>query len=382
LSKGLPPGENPGSAIYRRAEDLVHQLEEGSDFIIDRKLNRVRLTPEGLERVYQERPDDQADFMKRAWHEYIEQALRARFFYLKNVHYLIREDAIELIDENTGRSFSERRWQGGLHQAIEAKETLTVSHETESDVTISRQRFYQLYPTICGMTGTAWEARAEITATYGVAVRVIPRNRPKQAETLRPRIFASREAKHRAIAETTRAAVAEGRPVLIGTRNVRQSEALAEILNEFGIHSTRLNAKQDAEEAEVIARAGLSGRVTLATNMAGRGADIPLGEGVAALGGLFVIAEERNDSSRVDRQLAGRAGRQGAPGAVQFFMSLEDELFARADFAIDPTLEGELGEAYVKKADHLQRRVEATHAKVRSDLTRKDRMMDRMRRHS
>lgn len=383
LSKGAASGENPGSAIYRAAHVMTRRMEEGEDFIIDMSRKRVKLTDAGLKVAYLQRPDDHIKHFKRAWHEYLEQSLRANYFYKKNIHYLVRGGAIELIDENTGRSFSERRWQGGLHQAIEAKEKLEITHETESDVTVSRQRFYQLYPLVCGMTGTAWESRRELKSTYGLPVIVIPRNRRKQVTTFPPRIFSDRESKHHAIAEAVRAALRQGRPVLIGTRNVRQSEALASILNAKGIRATRLNAKQDAEEAAIIARAGQMGRVTLATNMAGRGADIPLGEGIEALGGLYVIIEERNDSRRVDRQLAGRAGRQGASGAVQYFMSIEDEHFRQSGFVAPPGLTGEIyTNDYIEMADKLQLEVERMHAKIRNELTRKDRMLDRLRKHT
>ena len=382
LSRAQPPGENPQAWIYRRAHAFALKLEEESDYTLDSELEKVSFLQEGLAKVYEDRPDVARGGLRRAWHEYIEQALRAIHFYQRDVQYLNRDDAVEIIDENTGRSFADRKWRGGLHQAVEAKEAVEVSHETDSDVTISRQRFYQLYPFLSGMTGTAQEAQGEFLRVYGLRVYPIPRNRPLQRLALPTRVFADRSAKYAAMVEAIAEAKAAGRPVLIGTRTVQQSDEVARALKAAGIRSILLNARQDAEEAEVVGRAGHPGRVTIATNMAGRGADIPLGEGVAEAGGLFVLGEERNESRRIDRQLEGRAGRQGEPGSAQFFLSMEDHLVERLKKAPDAKLAGELPERYAGMIDGYQLKLEQELGEKRTMLMRNDVMLDKLKRHT
>ena len=234
-----------------------------------------------------------------------------------------------LVDEFTGRIFAERTWRDGLHQAVEAKEGLLASAELRTAARISRQRFFRLYETICGMTGTASGSRREFRRHFGLAVVQIPLRKPDRRETLPPRFFVDAEAKYRAIVAETAAMHRAGRPVLIGSRTIRNSELLAERLAAEGLPLEVLNGKQDRAEAEIIARAGLRGAVTIATNMAGRGTDIVLGPGVAELGGMHVIGVECHESGRIDRQLLGRAGRQGDPGSGRFFIAADDPLLVR-----------------------------------------------------
>lgn len=376
ISRPMPQGENPEAPIYQQADAVARQLTE-AHYEFSRYARKIALTREGLERVYELRTPQKSQRLRRAWHEYVEQALRAHHLFVCDVNYLVKKGAVEIIDENTGRSFPDRKWRGGLHQAVEAKEKVTVTHETESDVTISRQRFYKLYPFLCGMSGTASEEESELLSVYGLRVFPIPRNRSLQRIDLPGRMFGTIGAKHAAIVEATRTMLATGRPVLIGTRTVLRSEELAARFTKIGIPYVLLNARQDADEAEVVAQAGRSGRVTIATNMAGRGTDIKLGEGVEELGGLHVIGEERNESRRIDRQLSGRAGRQGDPGSSQFFMSYEDDLIARSSaeppVAPEP---GELPAQHLRLMDICQLRYEQTQAQRRAGVMRDDQWME------
>jgi len=330
ISRPIPQGENPDAPIYHHADKVARGLKAEEHYELSPASRKIELLSAGMERVYELRPGKRSRTLRRAWHEYVEQALRAQHVFECDVHYLVKKGAVEIIDENTGRSFPDRKWRGGLHQAVEAKEKVEVTHETDSDVTISRQRFYKLYPFICGMSGTAGEEEGELLSVYDLRVFPIPRNRVLRRVDLPGRVFGTRSAKHAAIVAAAKAVLEMGRPVLVGTRTVLNSDELARLFSEAGIRCVLLNARQDADEAEIISQAGSRGRLTIATNMAGRGTDIKLGDDVDALGGLHVIAEERNESRRIDRQLAGRAGRQGDPGSSQFFVSYEDDLIARS----------------------------------------------------
>ncbi|MGF1679474.1 MAG: helicase-related protein [Candidatus Methylacidiphilales bacterium] len=380
ISRPAPPGEAADASVYRAAEDAAAAMDE-SHYEIRQRDRSATLTPAGLEHAYRNTSRFPSSLLRRAWHEYIEQALRARLFFKSDHHYLIRDEKIEIIDENTGRAFADRKWRGGLHQAVEAAEGLPITSESESDVTVSRQRFYRLYPFLCGMTGTARENEGEFLDTYQLRVIPIPRHRPLQRRDLPDRVFSDRASKTDAIVAEVLALRRAGRPVLIGTRTVRRSDEIARALQEHGIHCAVLNARQDQEEADLIHLAGQAGRITIATNMAGRGADIPLGEGVAELGGLHVIGEERNDSRRVDRQLAGRAGRQGDAGSSQFFLSYEDEL-TLDNAPPKPSREGEQPASAAAWFAGAQLRCEAEAATRRAAVMRQDQWLDKLKRHT
>jgi preprotein translocase subunit SecA len=378
ISRPMPPGENPDAPVYQQADAVARGLKAEEHYELSTAARKIALTRAGLERAYELRPGKKnARPLRRAWHEYVEQALRAHHLFIRDVNYLVKKGAVEIIDENTGRSFPDRKWRGGLHQAVEAKEKTEVSHETESDVTISRQRFYKLYPFICGMSGTASEEEGELLSVYGLRVFPIPRNRPLRRVDMPGRMFGTRKAKHAAIVAEVKRVLQTGRPVLVGTRTVLHSEELARLFDEAGIRYVLLNARQDADEAEIVAQAGRGGRVTIATNMAGRGTDIKLGPDVHALGGLHVIAEERNEARRIDRQLAGRAGRQGDPGSSQFFMSYEDDLIARsAETPPVAPAEGELPAHHVGVMDLCQLREERAQAARRAAVMQDDHWME------
>jgi preprotein translocase subunit SecA len=300
----------------------------------------VELTDEGFNYVM-----DMSEAYGGIWNgsrraeELVTQALMAREFYLKGKQYVIArgvseqvpedQDTVVIVDEFTGRMMPDRTWRDGLHQAIEAKEQIVVNPPKDTYARMSFQRFFRMYRRLCGMTGTANEARRELWQIYKLPVVLIPTNKKCIRKQFKDRIFATEEAKYAGIVKEIQALHAKGQPILVGTRSVKTSERLSEMLTALKLEHQVLNAVRHGEEAQIIAQAGSKGRITVATNMAGRGTDIKLGRGVAEAGGLAVIATERHESGRVDRQLFGRAARQGDPGRAQAFVCLEDELVAR-----------------------------------------------------
>jgi preprotein translocase subunit SecA len=256
----------------------------------------------------------------------ISQLLKAYCLYLKDVHYIIEEGKIVIVDENTGRKMPGRRWSEGLHQAVEAKEGVTIERETQTYATITIQNYFRLYRKLAGMTGTAETEANEFFEIYKLGVLVVPTNRPNARKDLHDTVYKTRREKFEAVLREIQTIHAQGRPILVGTISVETSEMLGRMLKKAGIVHSVLNAKFHQQEAEFVARAGQRGSVTIATNMAGRGTDIKLGPGIAELGGLHVIGTERHESRRTDRQLRGRCARQGDPGSSHFFISLEDDL--------------------------------------------------------
>ncbi|MBC7294460.1 MAG: preprotein translocase subunit SecA, partial [Thermoleophilia bacterium] len=254
------------------------------------------------------------------------QALRAQALFRRDVDYLVQDGEVKIIDEFTGRILEGRRYSEGLHQAIEAKEGVRIKEENQTLATITLQNYFRLYEKIAGMTGTAATEADEFREIYGMEVVVIPTNAPMIREDSNDLIFKTERAKFKAAVDIIADCYERGQPILVGTISVEKSEKLSEMLKRRGIPHEVLNAKHHAKEAEIVARAGQRGAVTIATNMAGRGTDIKLGEGVVELGGLFVLGTERHEARRVDNQLRGRSGRQGDPGVSQFVLSLEDDL--------------------------------------------------------
>lgn len=240
--------------------------------------------------------------------------------------YVVKDGEVVIVDEFTGRLMYGRRYSDGLHQAIEAKEGLQVQRESQTLATITFQNYFRMYDKLAGMTGTAKTEEQEFIKIYGLEVFQVPTNRPVQRKDLPDVIFKTKRGKYRAVVREIERRHATGQPMLIGTTSIEQSEQLSHMLKEAGIVHNVLNAKYHELEAQIVAQAGQKGQVTIATNMAGRGTDIVLGEGVSELGGLAIIGTERHESRRIDNQLRGRAGRQGDPGSSQFFLSLEDDL--------------------------------------------------------
>ena len=258
----------------------------------------------------------------------VRQALSALHVFKRDKHYLVREGKVVIIDENTGRLMPDRSWEQGLHQLIELKEGCEVTGRRETLARISYQRFFRRYMHLAGMTGTATEVASELWAVYRLRVASIPTNKPGRRMRHPDRVHGRSELKWRAVVATIATLRSAGRPVLVGTRSVAASETLAEFLDEAKIPYRLLNARQDRDEAEIIAQAGEAGCVTVATNMAGRGTDIKLAPGVAERGGLHVIATELNDSARIDRQLFGRCARQGDLGTCEAILAIEEDLVA------------------------------------------------------
>ncbi len=315
---------------YQRGYSIAASLAPGIDYHTVLKYREIRLTDEALEKIQalsQSLPGMWRGASRRK--ELVEQALTAREFYHRDRHYVVQEDRVVIVDEFTGRLMPNRTWRDGLHQAVEAKEGLEVTNPTETLARLSFQRFFRFFRKLSGMTGTAKEATAEFWHIYKLPVLSIPTNRPCIRDVFPDSVFPDAETKWQAICDETVRLQETGRPVLVGTRSVKASEKLAEMLAARGLEFNLLNAIRHKEEAQIVATAGQRGKITIATNMAGRGTDIKLERGVAQLGGLHVIATERHESRRIDRQLFGRCARQGDPGSVQAFMSADDELIQR-----------------------------------------------------
>ena len=317
------------AANCERALDFARSLSAGKDYTLNGFQRSVTLNERGKEKLDTFAADLGGLWTStRASEEIVNQALSALLLYQRDHHYVVNDDKVQIIDESTGRVMPDRSWERGLHQLIEAKEGCTLTERRETLARLTYQRLFRRYVRLAGMTGTATEVVREIRSVYRLDVARIPLHKPLRRLSYVPTVCASLEEKWRRVADVaSRMAQGEGRPVLIGTRSVKASEEISAVLKARGIVHALLNAKQDQSEADVIAQAGQRGRVTVATNMAGRGTDIRLGPGVAELGGLHVILTEYHESRRIDRQLFGRCARQGDPGSCEAIVSLEDEIF-------------------------------------------------------
>ena len=318
---------------YYQFAQIVKQLKKDRDFEVDLKHRTATLTEEGIDRVEKMAgiPEGESIFDDRYLDQthYLEQALSAGAVYHRDKDYIVRDGEVVIIDEFTGRMMDGRRYSEGLHQAIEAKEGVKVRRQNVTMATITFQNFFRMYDKLSGMTGTAETESEEFYRIYSLGVVVIPTNMPMIREDYGDLVFKTELGKFEAVADEIEDITSVGRPVLVGTTSIEKSEFLRELLTRRGIKHEVLNAKQHEREASIVQEAGHKGHVTIATNMAGRGTDSKLEEGVAELGGLHIIGTERHESRRIDNQLRGRAGRQGDPGSSQFFVSLEDELMRR-----------------------------------------------------
>jgi preprotein translocase subunit SecA len=311
--------------IYRRALRLARSLEEDLHFRVVRREGRVALTERGRKRL-----EELAQPLGGLWagprrrEEWAVRALCALHVFLRDRDYIVRNERVEIVDALSGRTAPDRSWEGGLHQLVELKEGCPLTPENETRARISYQQFFRRYLRLSGMTGTAQEVAGELWSVYRLGTVRIPTRRPVQRRALPTRVFASGEDRWRAVVLRVHALHRQGRPVLVGTTSVEASEHLSRLLSEAGLPHRVLNARQDAEEAAVVAEAGRPGQITVATSMAGRGTDIPLAPGVSERGGLHVIATQRAEARRIDRQLFGRCGRQGGPGSHEMILSFED----------------------------------------------------------
>jgi preprotein translocase subunit SecA len=321
-------GDNPlEREMYDTALEVARSLESGAHYRINATERQLELTDGGRDKLAALAPELPPLFQgERRREELITQALSATHLFLRDTHYLVRDDKVHIIDEFTGRVLADRTWEQGLHQMVEAKEGCPLSNQQTSVARMTYQRFFRRYLWLAGMTGTAQEVSGELWSVYGLPVVKVPTHRPVQRRNTGDRVFATAEEKWQAVARRVKELHQLGRPVLIGTRSVAASEKVSQLLTEAGLPHQLLNARQDKQEAEIVAQAGEPGRITVATNMAGRGTDIKLGPGVKELGGLHVIATELHESARIDRQLFGRGARQGDPGSIEAILSLEDEL--------------------------------------------------------
>jgi preprotein translocase subunit SecA len=327
---GADQGSSSDMELYATALEVARSLKSGEDFHLLANENTIRMTVDGESRS-SERTNTRSGLwsIRRARNELIQQALMALHLFRKDEQYIVADGKVQIVDEYTGRVMPDRSWERGLHQLIEAKEGCEVTQRNRTLARITYQRFFRRYLHLCGMTGTALEAAGELRAVYGLKVVRIPTNRPLLRRNLGTRMFVSPEARWGAVVDSARRLVQQGRAVLIGTRSVAASELVGGLLSEAGLDPVVLNAREDLDEAEIVAKAGHPARITVATNMAGRGTDIELHPAVGAAGGLHVILTEYHESSRIDRQLFGRAGRQGDPGTFESIVSLRDDLFAR-----------------------------------------------------
>jgi preprotein translocase subunit SecA len=327
------PDDEANAKLYRAAHKLAVELIPNRDFTIDWTVRSVDLTQRGQDHLDElvENGEDSGFWRgRRRREELVTQACTALHCYTRDEQYLITEDQkVQIIDEFTGRVMADRSWRHGLHQAIEVKENVPVTADKENLARLSFQRFFRQYPMMAGMTGTAWEAAGELWQIYHRRVVRIPTNKPCIRKVLPTQFFDTMEEKWQAVTATVIRLADKGVPVLVGTRSVLSSQEVSTRLKALGKPHRVLNATQTAQEANIVAEAGQPGRITVATNMAGRGTDIILGRDVAMMGGLHVISTEPATSARVDRQLFGRAARQGDPGAAQMFACSEDDLFLR-----------------------------------------------------
>ena len=386
LSGGPETDDNPDIALgYESAHAIANLLIADTHYTIDFIDRRIELTEEGMELIHTELETFGKIDLFQPWPVYIRNALFAKFLLQRDEHYVVEDEQIKLVDQNTGRIFEDRTMRGGLHQALEASEKLPVNPPGRTLARVTRQRFFQLYHTICGMTGTASGSEKELVHFYKSPVIPLPQNIPNKRIEFPERFFANQAAKLKAISADVVQRIEKAQPILIGTRTIKESILVNEALRAVGIQATLLNGVQDADEADIISNAGNAGSITIATNMAGRGTDIKIPRDAKLLGGLHVIATQRHTSRRVDRQLAGRSARQGDPGSVQFFVCSEDELFkkfgrnlaSRITAAADS--DGETCKDFSDDVARLQEKIERDQFDLRRKLVRQDGWMDQVR---
>ena len=396
INKALDKLDTEMSSDMQKVE--MFRLKEELFFVIDEKQHQADLTEIGRKTLRPDDPDafvlpdlalehsgidgdtsltpEQREEKKNASHEAyatvseqihsISQLLRAYCIYERDVEYVVQDGKVNIVDENTGRVMPGRRWSDGLHQAVEAKEGVNIERETRTYATVTIQNYFRMYEKLAGMTGTAETEAAEFSEIYRLGVQVIPTNQPNIRVDKNDSIFKTRRDKFNAVVNEITEANKRGQPVLVGTVSVESSEVLSRMLKRANITHTVLNAKFHEQEADIVARAGQRGSVTIATNMAGRGTDIKLGEGVREAGGLYVVGTERHESRRIDRQLRGRCSRQGDPGTTKFFLSLEDNLmrlFLQGNLA-SKLMEGSMREGEELEHSLLNRSIESAQKKV------------------
>lgn len=382
------PGQKSTDDYYTVAK-LVPQLKKEEDYTIDEKQKTVAPTEAGVAKMEKLlHVENLYDAENLELNHLFVQALRAQTMMTRDKDYVVKDGEVVIVDEFTGRLMYGRRYSDGLHQAIEAKEGLEVQRESQTLATITFQNYFRMYDKLAGMTGTAKTEEQEFIKIYGLPVLQVPTNKPIQRKDLPDVIFKNKRGKYKAVVREVERRHATGQPMLIGTTSIEQSEELSHMLDQANIPHSVLNAKYHEREAAIVALAGQKGAVTIATNMAGRGTDISLGEGVAELGGLAIIGTERHESRRIDNQLRGRAGRQGDPGSSQFFLSLEDDLLRifggdniksfmeKMGLEEDEPINSRIVSNAIQKA---QKRVEARNFDIRKYVLEYDDVMNQQR---
>ena len=382
------PGQKSTDAYYTVAK-LVPQLKKEEDYTIDEKQKTVAPTEAGVAKMEKLlHVENLYDAENLELNHLFVQALRAQTMMTRDKDYVVKDGEVVIVDEFTGRLMYGRRYSDGLHQAIEAKEGLEVQRESQTLATITFQNYFRMYDKLAGMTSTAKTEEQEFIKIYGLPVLQVPTNKPIQRKDLPDVIFKNKRGKYKAVVREVERRHATGQPMLIGTTSIEQSEELSHMLDQANIPHSVLNAKYHEREAAIVALAGQKGAVTIATNMAGRGTDISLGEGVAELGGLAIIGTERHESRRIDNQLRGRAGRQGDPGSSQFFLSLEDDLLRifggdniksfmeKMGLEEDEPINSRMVSNAIQKA---QKRVEARNFDIRKYVLEYDDVMNQQR---
>ncbi len=375
--------------LYARVNSVIPLLVDTVDYEVDEKNRTVQLTESGNDKVESAlQVQNLYDLANIKLLHHIGQALRAHKLFKRDVDYVVRDNQVMIVDEFTGRILSGRRYSDGLHQAIEAKEAVPVQRESQTVASITLQNYFRLYKKLAGMTGTANTEAEEFHKIYNLAVVTIPTHRPMIRDDKPDLLFLSRESKERAIADDIIQRHAKGQPVLIGTVSVESSERLSIVLKARALPHEVLNAKNHAREAEIVAHAGEKGRVTIATNMAGRGTDIKLTSESLAAGGLYILGTERHESRRIDNQLRGRSGRQGDPGESRFYLSPDDNLIRifggetfkkRLQFAGMTEDESIESKFFTKNIERMQERVERDNFEVRKNLLEYDDVLNQQR---
>jgi preprotein translocase subunit SecA len=376
ISAPTRPATPEECVVYTWANGLAKIMKYELHFTLDEKKQKIELTEAGRGLVrYSNPPVGEYSHAMDKLHEHVERALQSHYRFRRDQHYMIEKEKVVIIDEFTGRRMPDRHWREGLHQAVEAKEGVPITLAADHAAQITYQSYFKLYKKLAGMTGTAAQNWWEIRRVYKLWVVQVPTNRPILREQWPDQVFPNEDAKFDAVAEEIVRLRDQGRSVLVGTRSVDKSEKLSERLNKLGVDHEVLNAKQHEKEAHVVELAGLQGRVTIATNMAGRGTDIKPEQCVKDAGGLHVLGTERHEALRIDRQLIGRSGRQGDPGSAQFFLSLEDELLEglgpyRQEALKEKGKKGGESEwqKYQPNFVKAQRRLEGRHYRQRLDL--------------
>ena len=372
--------------LYPRFARIVPQLQRELDYTVDERTRNVGLTESGVEKLERALGIDNIYSLENyGLTRYMEAALKAQIIYQRDKDYVVKDNQIVIVDAFTGRLMEGRRWSDGLHQAVEAKEGVKVQQESVTYATITIQNFFRLYSKLSGMTGTAVTEAEELNEIYELEVVIVPTHRPIARDDMADLVFRSVPAKWGAVVEDITEKYDAGRPVLVGTVAIETSEMLSELLTRRGITHEVLNAKQHQREASIVANAGQRSSITIATNMAGRGTDIKLGEGVADLGGLHVIGTERHESRRIDNQLRGRSGRQGDPGSTRFFVSFEDDLMKRFAPEWLPGMMAKLGmdedtplesKMVTRAIEQAQERVEGYNFDIRKHVVEYDDVMN------